>query len=101
MELFLRVVQMREDDFPRRLSVDADGLDAFQKGVARAFEHRCDLTSGHLAIWLRVFVVKSAYRTLIVTVRASRCLRTSQPVACPAISTISARMTSRSTRSSG
>ena len=53
------------------------------------------------AVWLRVTVVKSEYRTLTVTVRANSCRRSSQPAACSAISVTSRRMISRSVRSVG
>ena len=38
-QLLLRIVQMREDDLPRHLTVDADRLDFLQDRVACSFEH--------------------------------------------------------------
>ena len=39
VQLLGRIVDMREDDFPRRLAVNADGLDALEDGLAAALEH--------------------------------------------------------------
>ena len=33
------IVDVREHDLPRRLAMDADGLDAFEDGLATALEH--------------------------------------------------------------
>ena len=53
------------------------------------------------SLWLRVTVVKSEKRTLMVTVRASSIFRSNQSAPLRAIRSSSARIVSRSVRSSG
>ena len=39
VELLGRIVDMREDNLPRRLAMNADGLDALEDGLPAALEH--------------------------------------------------------------
>src|ERR1700752_5098260 len=66
---------------------------------ARAASASASRVAGN-SLWLRVMVVKSEYRTLIVTVRHSNALRSSHCASPRAISSTAARMSARLVRSS-